>query len=53
MSIFNDFFHVKQSPILSMLGFGGGGTGTALVGGAGGAITASGGNVDALSLIHI
>jgi len=36
MSIFKDFFHVKQSPILSMLGFGGGGTGTAL----GGAVAA-------------
>ena len=32
MSIFNDFFHVKQSPILSMLGFGGGGTGISLGG---------------------
>ena len=44
MSIFNDFFHVKQSPILSMLGFGGGGTGTAL-GGSGEPFTASGGNI--------
>jgi hypothetical protein len=35
MSIFSNFFHVKQSPILSMLGFGGGGTGTALGGAAG------------------
>ena len=44
MSVFNDFFHVKQSPILSMLGFGGGGTGLA-IGGGGGAATASGGTV--------
>ena len=43
MSIFNDFFHVKQSPILSLLGFGGGGTGTAIGGGGSGA--ASGGTV--------
>ena len=34
MSIFRDLFNVKQSPILSMLGFGGGGTGTAFSGGA-------------------
>ena len=34
MSVFRDLFNVKQSPILSMLGFGGGGTGTALKGGA-------------------
>jgi hypothetical protein len=45
MSIFNDFFHVKQSPILSMLGFGGGGTGTAL-GGGGASFSASGGNAE-------
>lgn len=32
MSIFSNFFHVKQSPILSLLGFGGGGSGPALGG---------------------
>jgi hypothetical protein len=42
MSIFNDLFHVKQSPILSMLGFGGGGTGILGAGGLG-KIVASGG----------
>jgi hypothetical protein len=42
MSIFNDFFHIKQSPILSLLGMGGGGTGTALGGGAG--FSATGGS---------
>jgi len=42
MSIFNDFFHVKQSPILSMLGFGGGGSGILGAGGIG-KIVASGG----------
>lgn len=30
MSVFSNFFHVKQAPILSMLGFGGGGTGSAV-----------------------
>ena len=35
MSIFSNFFHVKEAPILSVMGFGGGGTGTTL-GGAGG-----------------
>lgn len=49
MSIFNDFFHVKQSPILSMLGFGGGGTGNALGGAATAAFSASGGNVNGLA----
>ena len=43
MSVFNNFFHVKQSPLLSMLGFGGGGTGLAI--GGGGGATASGGTV--------
>ena len=46
MSIFNDFFHIKQSPILSLLGMGGGGTGTALGGGASGpAHSASGASI--------
>jgi len=43
MSIFNDLFDVKQSPILSMLGFGGGGTGSALGGAASIPVVASGG----------
>ena len=46
MSIFNDFFHVKQSPILSMLGFGGGGTGTSLGGAGGAAAKGSGGVIE-------
>ena len=32
MSIFSNFFHVKEAPILSVMGFGGGGTGTTLGG---------------------
>ena len=36
MSVFSNFFHVKQAPILSMLGFGGGGTGPTLAKAAGG-----------------
>ena len=44
MSIFSNFFHVKEAPILSMLGFGGGGTGTTLGGAGGGGIQASGGD---------
>ena len=27
MSIFSNFFHVKEAPILRMMGFGGGGIG--------------------------
>jgi hypothetical protein len=38
MSIFINFFHVKQAPILSLLGFGGGGSGLSQ-GGAGAAST--------------
>ena len=50
MSVFSNFFHVKESPILSMLGFGGGGTGTALGGAAGGSgIEASGGQQDGIT----
>ena len=43
MSVFSNFFHVKESPILSVMGFGGGGTGLTQAGGAT-PITASGGN---------
>ena len=49
MSIFSNFFHVKQAPILSMMGFGGGGTGTALGGAAGSGIEASGGQQDGIT----
>ena len=50
MSIFSNFFHVKQAPILSMMGFGGGGTGTTLGGAAGGSgIEASGGQQDGIT----
>lgn len=45
MSVFSNYFHVKQAPILSLLGFGGGGSGTALGGGGGGSLDASGGTV--------
>ena len=44
MSIFSNYFHVKQAPILSLLGFGGGGTGTALGGAGGGPFSATGGD---------
>ena len=45
MSIFSNFFHVKEAPILSMMGFGGGGTGL-VVGGLAdlGPIQATGGD---------
>ena len=47
MSIFSNYFHVKQAPILSLLGFGGGGTGTALGGGSvPGGQKATGGTID-------
>ena len=44
MSVFSNFFHVKQAPILSMLGFGGGGTGTTFGGPTGVTQQATGGD---------
>ena len=50
MSTFSNFFHVKEAPILSVMGFGGGGTGTTLGGSpgvpdpGGGPFTVTGGN---------
>tara|TARA_B100001778_G_scaffold334599_1_gene346701 strand:+ start:555 stop:1712 length:1158 start_codon:yes stop_codon:yes gene_type:complete len=46
MSIFSNFFHVKQSPLLSLLGMGGGGTGHALGGGSGINVKGSGGIIE-------
>ena len=49
MSFFSNFFNVKESPILSLTGFGGGGTGISL----GGAAGAASGPFTAVSYTHL